>query len=38
MEDNELKTKIIKNVRENIAVSNIRKELDMDKVKDKKDI
>lgn len=36
MEDNELKTKIIKNVRENIAVSNIRKELDMDKVKDKK--
>lgn len=36
MEDNELKTKIIENVKENIAVSNIRKELDMDKVKDKK--
>lgn len=36
MEDNELKTKIIKNIRENIAVSNIRKELDMDKVKDRK--
>lgn len=36
MENNELKTKIIENVKENIAVSNIRKELDMDKVKDKK--
>ena len=31
MENNELKTRIIKNVKENIAVSNIRKELDMDK-------
>lgn len=36
MEDNELKTKITKNIRENIAVSNIRKELDMEKVKDRK--
>ncbi|MBQ7100237.1 MAG: hypothetical protein IJN81_01290, partial [Clostridia bacterium] len=27
---------IIKNIKENIAVSNIRKELDMDKVKDRK--
>lgn len=36
MKNNELKNKVIENVKENIAVSNIRKELNMDKTKNKK--
>ena len=36
MDNNEFKNKIRKNVKENIAISNIRKEIDMNKVKNKK--
>lgn len=36
MENNELKNKVQKNVKENIAISNIRKELDMERRKNKK--
>ena len=36
MKSNELKTKIIENVKENIAVSNIRKDLNMNRTKNKR--
>lgn len=36
MENSELKSKILKNVKENIAISNIREEINMNKVKNRK--
>ena len=36
MDNNELKNRIQKNVKENIAISNIREEIDMNNVKNKK--
>ena len=38
MENNELKNRILKNVKEDIAISAIRKELNMEKVRKQKKI